>query len=169
MPVTRRQLLASSAAAALAAAGGAGLVAWRWWDRPAGEGFTWLSEAEARFVAAYADALFPPGGTPALAGADAGLSGWFDVVLGGMPPDKAQQLKLLLHALENLGVFEGGAPFTELDRETRSAIVRTWTTSPIAPLRGSALSLGVLLGAGYTTHPETAAWFSGWHGCGYGR
>lgn len=169
MGVTRRQLLAVSAAAAVVAAGAVGGVAAQWWNRPADQGYVWLSEEEAGFVEALADALFPPGGQPALAGADASLSYFFDDVLSTIPPGKAREFKLLLHALDALAAIEGGGTFQELDRETRWAIARSWITSPVPELRGATLGLSSLLGGGYTTHPSAAAFFSAWHGCGYGR
>src|SRR5262249_29739543 len=62
--ITRRQVLA--AAAALPAAGGlaAAGLAWRWWDRPPGEGLKVLSAREHDFVQALAEAWLPPGGDP---------------------------------------------------------------------------------------------------------
>ena len=71
---TRRKLLAAAAALTAAGAAGAGAVAWRWWDQPAHAGWGFLSSSEVDFLEALADALFPPGGTPPLAGADAGLA-----------------------------------------------------------------------------------------------
>ena len=167
--MTRRQVLAVSAAAAVVAAGGVGGVASQWWNRPADEGYTWLSEEEVSFVEALADALFPPGGQPALAGADAQLSRWFDEVLGTLPPGKAREFKLLLHALDALGSVQGGGRFASQDRTERWRLARSWITSPIPELRGASLGLSTLLGGGYTTHPEVAEFFSQWHGCGYGR
>ncbi len=169
MAVTRRHVLAASSAVALVAAGGAGAIAARWWNLPADHGYIWLSAQEIAFIEALADALFPPGGEPSLAGADAGLSRWFDEVLDHLPPGKAREFKLLLHALDALATVEGGAGFAALDRATRWSMARSWVTSPIPELRGATLGLSTLLGGGYTTHPDAAPFFAKWHGCGYGR
>ena len=169
MGVTRRQVLAASAAAALASAGGLAVTASRWWDRPAEAGFDFLSDDEAAVVEAWADCLFPPGGVPPLAGADAGLSGYFDAMLGGLPPPKATQLKLLLHALDSLALAETGTALTALPRAERWRLARGWLTSSIAELRGATVAFSTLLGCGYTTHPDAAEVFGTWYGCGYGR
>jgi hypothetical protein len=167
--VTRRQILAASAAVAVASAAGAGAVAWQWWDRPPGAGYSWLSPDEVSIVEAFADALFPPGGEPSLAGADANLARWFDAVLEGMPSAKARELKLLLHALNNLARASGGSAFVDLDRADRAALNHRWLTSSTPEIRLAMLGLSTLIGCGYTTHPETAPYFTKWFGCRYGR
>ncbi len=169
MGPSRRKVLLAGAAAATALAATAGTLAVRWWDRPAGIGYRWLSDAEGAFVVAFAEALFPAGGVPALGGGEAELDLWLDASLDGLPEDKARALKLLLGVLDDWPRLGDGGSFVTRSPQVRAQLVRGWVTSPRPEVRGAALSVALLLGCGYTTHPEAVSVFAGWHRCGYGR
>jgi hypothetical protein len=58
--ITRRQVLAAMAAVPVAGGLGAGGLAWRWWDRPAGAGLKRLSQDEHDFAQALGEAASKP-------------------------------------------------------------------------------------------------------------
>jgi len=163
MRITRRHVLALGGALAAAAAVGAGGVGLSWWDQPADAPYSLLSEEEGRFLIAYAEALYPPGGEPALSGGEAGLDRFVDAVLSHMPDFQASGTRLLCHAVE---AFGGG--FTALPLAERQALILEWLMHPIAEVRSVNQSLVLLLGMGYTTHPEAVGFFADMTRCGYG-
>lgn len=170
MTPTRRQVLAALAAAPIAGGLGAGAVAWQWWDRPPGDGLVALADDEYAFVQALAEAWMPPGGNPALSGADADLGRFLDDILGAMRPDQARELKLLLQALDDLPrATHLGCPFRRLALDARIACLRGWLHSDRWLLRNGVQALLALLAGGYTTHPEVVPMLSPWFRCGYGR
>lgn len=166
MPVTRRQLLAATAALAASAAIGAGAVGLHWYDQPADAGFVWLSEDEAAFVRAFAEGLYPAGGEPALGGGEAQLDHFIDAVIESMPAFQQQGLKLLFHALDSLALSSEGATFTALAAARREALILEWLQHPLAEVRSGVQSVVLLLGMGYTTHPQTVQHFSSISRCG---
>ena len=168
MKITRRHLLALSAATVAAGVVCAGGVGLSWWDQPAGAGYQHLSTAEAEFVRAFGGAAFPGGATVALDGSDAGLDHFYDALLDGMPEVTASLLRLLTHALDGAARLGGGGGFTALSRQAQQAHLEAWLQSDIAEVRGAISSLVVLLGMGYTIHPDVAPLMSQWHRCGYG-
>lgn len=169
MKPTRRQVLA--AAAAVSAAGGLGLgtSVWSWWDRPAGAGLKALAPEEHAFVQAMAEAWMPPGGTPAISGAEARLGDYFDDMVASMPADLGKQLRLLLHALDHLTVPVRGRTFRSLPLETRSAVLAGWLDHPVFLVRDGVTAVMILIGMGYTTHPEVVSVLRPMFPCGYGR
>ena len=169
MKIQRRHVLAALAAVPAVGALGAGGLAWRWWDRPAGEGLRRLSVDEHDFVVALAEAWLPAGGTPALSGADAGLGGFLDEVIDGMAPATGTQLKLLLQALDDLTLPTHGSAFRHLPLAARTEQLGAWLRSDLWLLRNGVQALLVLMGTGYTTHPEVVETLRPWFACGYGR
>lgn len=169
MAITRRHLLAASAGIAAAAAACAGGVGLRWWDAPAGAAWVNLAEEEVRLVRALAGAAFPAGAFIDLSGADADLDRFFDAMLSGMPELTGDLLKLLAQALEHFTLATHGARYSTLTLAEQQAQLESWLSSSRPELRGAVMSIVVLLGMGYTTHPDVAARMSPWHGCGYGR
>ncbi|MCP4808731.1 MAG: gluconate 2-dehydrogenase subunit 3 family protein [Proteobacteria bacterium] len=157
-------MLAGTAAIAAASLVGAGTVGLAWYDQPAGQGLTLLSDEEAAFVIALSEAIYPPGGSPPVSGAEIGIEHFIDAALAGMPGFQQQGLKLLCHAIDALG---GG--FTEKPLAERSALVLEWLAHPLAEIRSGVQSLVLLIGMGYTTHPSAVAVFSDLTRCGYGR
>ncbi|MBX2799962.1 MAG: twin-arginine translocation signal domain-containing protein [Myxococcales bacterium] len=166
--ITRRAALAAVACAGVA--GGVGAVtALRWWDRAPGEALVWLSADEHDFVQAVAEAWMPRGGTPSLSGADAQLGSFVDGVLEGMAPSAARETKLLLQALDDLPVVTRLRPYRRLPLHSRAEVLQGWLQSSLWPLRTGATALMMLIGLGWTTHPEVASIFQPHFGCGYGR
>lgn len=169
MRITRRQIVAAALAVPAAAALGAGAVGVAWWDRPPGAGLQVLSVEEHAFVQALAEAWMPPGGEPALSGADARLGDWFDAVLAGMPVPPRTQLKLLLHGLDHLPVVTHATRYTTLHLDDRQMVLRGWLHSDRYLLRTAIQAVLVLVGLGWSTHPELVAVMRPWFGCTFGR
>jgi hypothetical protein len=140
-----------------------------WWDQPPGRGYQQLSAQEAGSLRAFSRAAVPGGGVIALSGADAVIDRFFDAVLGGMPPLTVELLRLLMPALGRAPLLEHDSPFTGLPLPTQQVAPRRWFISDVSGIRGAISSLVVLLGMGYTTHPEVSPIMSAWHRCGYGR
>ncbi len=169
MRITRRQVLAAGLAVSAAGAIGVAAVGVAWWDRPAGAGLLVLSGSEHAFIQALAEAWMPRGGVPALSGADAELGGWFDAVVAGMPGPPRRQLKLLLHVLDALPLATHGSHYSALQLDSRQDVLRAWLHSDRYLLRSAAQAVMVLVGLGWSTHPEVAEGIRPWFGCGFGR
>ncbi len=169
MSITRRHLIAASAGISAAAAVCAGGVGIRWWDAPAGASWVNLAADEVALVRALSGAAFPAGAFIHLSGADAGLARFFDAMLSGMPALTGDLLKLLAQALEHFTLVTHGDRYSMLSLAEQQLQLERWLSSSRPELRGAVMSIVVLLGMGYTTHPDVAARISPWHGCGYGR
>lgn len=169
MQITRRTLLALTAASAVATGLCAGGTALRWWDAPPGGGFRQLSADEAAFVRAFSAAAFPGGAFISLDGGEADMDRFFDALLDGMEPLTADLLKLLAQALQRATLLTHGGVFTGLTVDERQEALMGWYHSDVADVRSAVTSFIVLLGMGYTTHPEVSPLMSQWHRCGYGR
>jgi hypothetical protein len=168
MRITRRHLLALSAAAAAVGAIGAGGLGYRWWDQSPGAALQALSEEEAQIVRAIAGTAYPRTAAIPLDGAEAHLDRFFDATLSHMPESPRKLLKLLLHGLDGGTVLTHGAPFTALTPADRSEVLKGWVQHELAELRNAAQSLVLLLGMGWTIHPEVAPTMQRYHSCGYG-
>lgn len=169
MRLSRRQLLVLAAAPPLLAVAGAGIVATSWWGQPAGEGFRFLSEAEAGILRALTGAAWPP--TPAcpLDGATCGLDHYLDAHLATLGDLQRDGIRVLLHALDALPLPSHGARLVALARPDQAEVVHGWLSSDLMELRSAVLSVVILTGMGYTSHPDAAATFGALYGCGYGR
>jgi hypothetical protein len=169
MALSRRTLLKASAAlgGAITLAGGATIV--HWWDQAATPGWQCLSEAEQRFLHAFADTVFPPGGEPAIGGSEAGATEVFDAVVGAMAPDQRNALKLFLNALNASTRPTHLSAFDRLEPERRDQVLIDWENHPVSEWRNAIQSLKILVGIGFTTHPEVAAVISPNFLLGYGR
>ena len=169
MKITRRHVLALTAAAAASAGGGVGLVATRWWDQPAGAGFRVLSTEEATFVSALAAAAWPATEAVALDGGAAGLDHFLDELLAVSPQIPRDLLRTLFHALDLWPVPTRGARFTSLRAADRDAVFMGWIDSELAEVRSAVQGVVLLLGMGYSTHPDVVSFMSPMFGCGFGR
>jgi hypothetical protein len=167
--ITRRQVLATGALAlAATTAVAAGHVA-SWWDRDAAPGYEKLSPQEVKLVDALSDAMFPPGGTPALSGSEAGLARYFDGVLAAMDEPTNDLLRLLLHALDDWAFLEAGLPYAQLPLEARIDKLSVWVKHDSHHVRGAITGLLIFLGMGYCGHPDVKK-AAGWiFPCGYER
>ena len=168
MSISRRQLLALGTATAAAGALTAGGTVFRWWDQPPAASFQALSTPEAAFVRAWAGAAFPSGDTLAIDGGTAGLDHFFDTTLTHLPATQRKLIKLLLHALDTGSIAFAGHSFSQLSPAQARTVFHQLSDHDIAEVRGAASSLTVLLGMGYSTHPEVAPVMARWHRCGYG-
>lgn len=169
MEVTRRHVLAALSATAIAGMLGVGTAAWQWWDRPAGADLKALADDEFEFVQALAEAWMPPGGSPALSGADAGLGHFMDDLVAAMPHAQARELKLLLQLLDDITVPRRLARFTHLDLALRTEVLAGWLSTENHFLRSGATALIALLSSGYTMHPDLAPTMRAFYHCGYGH
>lgn len=167
--ITRRHVLAATGALAAAGALGVGGTLASWWDRPPGEGLEALSTREAGFVSALADAWMPPGGTPAIGGAEAGVDAFVDGVVATMSPFQRKGLKLLVEALDARPLPRHLARFQDLPRDTRTAVLDGWVNSSAYLDRQAISAVLALVSFGYTLHPEVTAFFRPHYGCAYGR
>lgn len=169
MKITRRHVLAATGAlgAAVVVASGAAVV--RWWDRPPGAGLKTLSEDEHAFVQAMAEAWMPPGGEPAISGAEARVGDFLDELLVTMAPTQTRLLKLLMHALDARTVPLHLASYQHLPLATRTEVLRGWRASSLYPERQAVAALLALIAFGYETHPEVSRVFAPMFGCGFGR
>lgn len=165
--LTRRAVLAAAAASAAVVAGGAGVVG-SWYDRPAGEGLSVFSPEEHGFVQALAEAWMPPGGEPAISGAEARMGDFLDGVVATMAPTQGKLFRLLLHALDAETLPTHAAHFQTLPLETRTAVLAGWMTSPWYLQRQAVSAVLALLSFGYTEHPAVAVHFRPFFRCGFG-
>jgi hypothetical protein len=166
--ITRRQLLAAAAAVPVIGGLGAGGLAWRWWDRPAGAGLKRLSADEHAFVQALAEAWMPRGGDPELSGADARLGDFMDDVVDGMDRPAGRELKLLMQVLDDLTVPTHLAPFRTLSIEARAEVLEGWLHRSPWLLRNAASGVMVLVGEGWAMHPAVIDTLRPHFRCGFG-
>jgi len=164
---TRRHVLAASAAVATAGAlGAAGRVA-SYWNRDAGAGFQTLAPHEGELIDALAEAMFPPGGSPALSGRDAGIAAFLDQVLTDMPEPTDNLLRSLLHVLDDWARVSRGGGYCGLSLEVRSERLQSWLVHPRHEVRGAISSVMLFVSMGYCGHPEVKD-ACGWiFPCGY--
>lgn len=167
--LTRRHLLAAGALVAAAGVGGPAGLAWHWWDQPPAAGHTLLSADEVAFLDAFAEALFPAGGEPALGGREAQVARFVEVVWGALEPFQQKLLRESLHGLDHLARLDGGAPLSRLAPEAAQDVVAGWLAHPRVELRGLVTSLHVFVGMAWATHPEVAPSFARHFRCGFGR
>lgn len=169
MAITRRHLLALSAAALAGATLSTGGLVTRWWDRPVAEGLTALSDDEYEFVQALAEAWIPPGGDPALSGADADLGQWMDELVSHMDPTQGGLFRALLQILDDRPIPTWLSPFRALPLEDRQTILRGWIDSELYTIRAAISGVMALLSFGWTLHPQVTPRFEPLFGCGFGR
>ena len=169
MRITRRHLLALSAGTTAAAALMAGGVATQWWDHPPDAPLSVLKTEEARFLRAWAGTAYPATPDIPLKSAQAGLDRFFDDMLQTMPEDSAKLLRLLFNALDALTLPTDGTAFSLLPPARQSEVFEAWIHSDVDPFRSATQSLVLLVGMGWSTHPEVAPHMLKLHSCGYGR
>lgn len=167
MQITRRHVLATGAAMSAAVGLGAGNVAFRWWDQPAGEGLQVLSRDEFAFVQALAEAWKPAGGTPALSGAEANIGHFVDAAVANMPPFDAKGMRLLMQVLDDLPMLGRLTPYRNLSLRMRQEILAAWIESPTYYLRMGVMGIMVFISFGWTLHPKVSPVLGRSFGCGY--
>ena len=167
--LSRRALLLSAAALTATAAGGGLLTVGRWWDRGAGEGYLHLSLEEAAILRAVAGVAWPGGAVVALDGEAADLDHFFDQMIHVMPDMTQKLLRTLLHALDDLARISAGGGLASLARPERSTLIMGWLDDELHELRSAVTGLVVMLGMGYTTHPDCDGQMKSLYRCGYYR
>jgi hypothetical protein len=169
MKITRRHVLAGAAAVTAASAVGAGGLAASWWNQTPEAELRALSPDERAFLNAVGEAWAPPGGTPALSGAEADVGRWIDDVVASMAPTQGKLFKLLLHALDAATVPTHLGRFTALPLDTRTEVLRGWLAHRSSLLRQGVNAVVVLVALAWTEHPEVAPHFRTFYRCGFGR
>ncbi|MCP4869129.1 MAG: gluconate 2-dehydrogenase subunit 3 family protein [Proteobacteria bacterium] len=167
--ITRRQMLAAAGVLSAAGAVGIGVRVGSWWDQDPGAEWQALSPREAELFDALADAMFPPGGTPALSGSESGVTRWFDAVLATQPDPTGDLIRLLLHALDDWTRVSTGKSLTGLSVTERGDKLRGWLSAENHLVRGAVSSIALFVSMGYAGHPdvrEACGWI--WP-CGYER
>jgi hypothetical protein len=118
-----------------------------------------LSAREARFFAAAADAVFPPGGPLPPSGSEAGVVGHLDGWLAMLPSRNRALIRLLVVFFEHATLLfpapgrGGRRRFTSLAPEQRIALLDDWGRSRLRPRRIVFASLRTLLTSAYFASP----------------
>lgn len=160
--------MAATAATAALSTGGLALHIGSWYSRTPREGLHALSPEEYDFIQAIAEAWAPPGGVPAISGAEAQMGTFFDGVVSSMAPQQGKLLRMLLHVLDEETVPGHFARFQHLPLDTRIEVLRGWLDSPWFLQRQAVGAVMALLSFGYTEHPEVAATLQEKFRCGFG-
>jgi hypothetical protein len=128
----------------------------------AGGRFQVLAAREAAFLAAAADALYPPGGALAPSGSEAGLPAYLDDYLARLPARPRRLLRLLFLLVEQATLLwpapgpRGRRRFSALAPAQREAVLAGWSESRLFPRRLVFTSLRAVLTLGYLAHPPVA-------------
>jgi len=128
------------------------------YPRPARR-FHSLSRSEVSFLAAAAEATFPPGGEIPPSGLDADLPGYTDRLLVAAHPRMRLLMHLLFFLVEHATLFfpapgrGGWRRFSALGAEQRAAVLEGWRTSRLFPRRLVFASLRAILTMGYFAFP----------------
>jgi len=117
-----------------------------------------LGRKEQAIVAAFADALFPPGGPIPLSGTDAGLVAYVDRYVLGLPALPRLLVRLLFQSIEHGPWLFGPrrVRFTRLAQAERVTALGQMAESPIYFRRVSFLSMRAMMTMGYLAHPDVA-------------
>lgn len=166
---TRRHFLAAAGLVAAAGTAGVGGTVASWWDQPADAPLLVLSDAESAILDAFAEALYPSGGDPALGGREAGVARYLDGLILSMADEQANLLRLSLHALDALPLTTHGARLRDLAPPVSTAVVRGWLDLDQPELRGVVQSFTLFCGMAYFSHPAVAPRIAALSNCGFGR
>jgi len=169
VPLSRRQLLVLASAPPLLAAAGAAGVAGSWFLQRPAPPLRFLSTAEAATVRALCGAAWPATTACPLDGADADLDAYLDELMASLGGLQRDGIRMLLHVIEELPLATDGDRFGALPRDRQAALLQSWLDSDQATVRSALVSVVILTGMGYTTHPDAAATFGSLYRCRYGR
>jgi hypothetical protein len=140
-------------------------LTWGWlrllgrYPRPEAGRFGILAAREAAFLAAAADALYPPGGAVPRSGSEAGIPEYVDRYLGVVPARVRWLMRLLFLLVEQATVLfaapgrGGRRRFSSQSREQQVAALEGWQRSRFFPRRLVFTSLRAVLTMGYFAHP----------------
>lgn len=155
--MNRRQFMVLGGVSTLGLA--VGSAAWRvggvWWDQKPGEGRQVLSGDEVQIAESIAEALFP-GDHEMPAGDEVGVIETLDGYLAAIPSQKANLLRLLLHAIDEMAVPSdlGLTRFRNRSLEERIEILNAWDDSWIGVRREAFEALKMVLSMGYCESPQ---------------
>jgi hypothetical protein len=167
--ISRRDIILLSASIPAISFATVGTLGGLWYNRPPGDGLRCLSDQEYLFLQAVAEAYLPPGGDPALSGAEANLGAFFDEILVGLHIDSQNELKLLLQVLDDLAIPTRYSAFHKLPLAERTDQLKDWLNSDVWLIRSAIQGVLVLLNFGWTTHPDVVHIYQELFGCHYGR
>lgn len=165
--LTRRRLLklgvGLGGVALLLGGGGSWLLA----DRPARAGLKVLSDGEASFVEALADALFPAGNPLGVPASAVDVVGGADAYIAGMLPRDRKGLRALLRAIEQWPrmSMESTRRFSELDVPARVEVLRAFDDSSVVERRLLGSLLRTLVAVSYFDDARVLAALSFTAGC----
>lgn len=126
-------------------------------ERP--EGLSRLGRGEAAFLAAVADAMFPPGGALSASGRDADIPRYVDRLAEASQPRIRRMFHALFWLMEHATlVFPasgrgGWRRFSSLDLDRRVAVLDAWEGSRLFPRRLAFFSLRSLCAMAFLAHP----------------
>jgi len=134
-----------------------GWIAWRiWGGHPPAPWDAALSRREHAFLAAVAEAVFPPGGPLPRSGVEAGVPGYVDRLVAVSPPRQRRLMRLLFFAIEHStllfpgpGVLRGRRRLSAQPLAARIAVLEGWRTSGLFARRLVFASLRALVTLGY--------------------
>lgn len=131
----------------------------KWWDQPAAPDFKVLSPHESEIARAIIDALYPGDLRGMPNGNEVHVVHSLDDYLATVGPQKANLLRLLLHAIDELAIVSGlkMTPFHKRPRQERIKILKAWDSSPISARRQAFSALKVILAMGYVEAPQVLA------------
>jgi len=118
-----------------------------------------LSHREMGFLAAAADAFYPPGGDVPPSGTEAGVPAYTDRYVATVPGSTRLLMRLLFFLVEHGTLFFpapaplGRRRFSALAAEQRVAALEGWRTSRFFPRRLVFSTLRAILTMGYFAHP----------------
>jgi hypothetical protein len=167
--LTRRHFLAATALVSAAGCAGVAGVVTSWWDQAPDAPLLHLSDDESAILDAFAEALYPSGGDPALGGKDCGAARYLDGLIGAMADEQANLLRLALHALDALPLATHGARLRNLAPPVSTEVVRGWLHVDQPELRGVVQSFSIFCGMAWFSHPDVAPRIAAMSSCGFGR
>lgn len=168
MLISRRHIIALSCATAIATTIGTGSLLISWWKVPPQAPFQRLSTHESKILIAIAQATFPSGDVISMDAKDLNLDRFFDSILFGMPDVQSDLLKLLINAFNRAPHLTLEAQYLDLSLKEQTLFLKGLLEHEQHLLRSAVTSLCILLGMGYTSHPDVSPIFAKYHRCGFG-
>jgi hypothetical protein len=118
-----------------------------------------LARRELAFLAAAADAMYPPGGEVPASGREAGVPAYTDRYVDAVPAGTRRLMRMLFFLVEHATLLfpapgaSGWRRFSSLSATQRVAVLEGWRTSRLFPRRLVFNSLRAILTMGYFSHP----------------
>ena len=168
MALTRRQLITIGAIAGISSGVGITVIGISWWNTPADAPYQNMNHDEALILSIIAGAAFPAGRVISLDGSMLNLDRFFDQMLSDMPELQSKLLKLLLNALNSAPYLDFKNTLSAQSPTEQKEQLQRWLNHPNHLFRNAVTSLVILIGMGYTSHPEVSPYFNQMHRCGYG-